>query len=572
MKTHPLNTLLLLCLLLAGSGCYHGEMANRQASRDLPPPVIREVPDDEILTEEEPEFNDMNMDMEIAPPQSAPPPPPPPPPGEVQEMVLREDRRMPPAEPENWNTEDYAHIQENEFQAVINHPLSTFSVDVDRASYANVRRFLRDNQWPVPGSVRIEEMINYFDYQYQPPQDGSPFSVHTEMVQCPWNTENQLLRIGLKGMEIPGSQIPASNLVFLLDVSGSMDMPNKLPLLKRAFGLLTQQLRPEDRVAIVVYAGASGLILPATPGDQKMTIMEALERLEAGGSTAGAAGIQLAYETARKNFVLKGNNRVILATDGDFNIGVSSDAALVKMIEKERSDGIFLSILGFGDGNYKDNKMEQLADHGNGNYAYIDNLLEAKKVLVNEFSSTLFTIAKDVKLQLEFNPAHVQSYRLVGYENRLLHDEDFNDDTKDAGEIGAGHSVTALYELVPTGASQTSASIDQLEFQSSQISEAAKNNPNWLSLKLRYKKPDEDKSRLLKFYAQPSGKSFAEASEDTRFTAAVAGFGMLLRHSEFAGTLTLDQVIDIARDAKGKDREGYRAEMIQLVELTRSLE
>jgi Ca-activated chloride channel family protein len=569
MKTSTFGHIFLLLLIFTANGCYHAGVANRQTDGDLPPPpVIQEVPD------EEPEFMDesMNGDLALETTPAPPPPPPPPPPLEHDQKALQRTDPAKPTEPENWNTEDYDHLPENEFQSVLNRPLSTFSVDVDRASYANVRRFLRDNQWPAAGSVRIEEMINYFDYQYQPPQDGSPFSVHTEMVQCPWNTNNQLLRIGLKGMEIPGSQIPAGNLVFLLDVSGSMDAPNKLPLLKRAFGLLTQQLRPEDRVAIVVYAGASGLVLPATPGDQQMTILEALERLEAGGSTAGAAGIKLAYETARKNFIPKGNNRVILATDGDFNIGASSDAALVEMIEKERADGIFLSILGFGDGNYKDNKMEQLADHGNGNYAYIDNLLEAKKVLVNEFSSTLFTIARDVKLQIEFNPAQVQSYRLIGYENRLLRDEDFNDDTKDAGEIGAGHSVTALYELVPAGATQATTGIDPLEFQSTQLSEAAKNNPNWLSLKLRYKKPEEEQSQLLRFYAQPSGKSFAEASEDTRFAAAVAGFGMLLRRSKYAGDLSLEDVIEMARTAKGEDREGYRAEMIGLVELARALQ
>ena len=547
------------------------------------PPVVQEVPE-----EDEPEFFDQSIanEIEIEPPRTAEAPPPPPPPPPIEKEVAAE--LFIPREPEpsqespslmgnwedssdEWNTEDYANIQENDFQAVLDHPLSTFSVDVDRASYANVRRFLRSNQWPAPGVVRIEEMINYFDYSYSAPTDNAPFAVHTEMVSCPWNQEHQLLRIGLQGKKIPSTQIPPSNLVFLLDVSGSMDMPNKLPLLKRAFRLLTNQLRSEDRVAIVVYAGASGVVLPATPGHQKATILDALEQLEAGGSTAGAEGIQLSYKIARENLIKGGNNRVILATDGDFNVGASSDAALVKLIEKERADGIFLSVLGFGDGNYKDNKMEQIANKGNGNYAYIDNILEAKKVLVKEFSSTLFTIAKDVKLQLEFNPAHVKSYRLIGYENRILNKEDFNDDTKDAGEIGAGHSVTALYELMPVGATETTASVDPLEFQEQKVKVTAKNNPNWISLKLRYKQPNEETSQLLRFYAQKEDLTFEQASEDTRFAVAVAGFGMLLRKSKYGSDLHFEQIIRIAKKAKGLDEEGYRAEFIQLAELAEGL-
>lgn len=469
------------------------------------------------------------------------------------------------------NTEGYDYLPENDFQAVLNHPLSTFSVDVDRASYANVRRFLADGYWPRPGSVRLEEMINYFDYDYAPPRDGTPFSVHSEITHCPWNPQHELLRIGLKGREIPASQIPPSNLVFLLDVSGSMNDYNKLPLLKIAFTMLTQQLRPEDRVAIVVYAGASGLVLPATSGDQKLTILDAIERLEAGGSTAGASGIQLAYRTARDHFIPGGNNRVILATDGDFNVGASSEAALVEMIERERQDGVFLSVLGFGRGNYQDNKMEQLSGHGNGNYAYIDNIQEARKVLVNEFSSTLFTIAKDVKIQIEFNPTHVKAYRLIGYENRLLADEDFNDDTKDAGDIGAGHTVTALYELVPADLSSPTAAIDGLEFQESRIKPEARDNPNWLSLKLRYKLPNEDQSKLLRFYTQNDDIAFDKASENTRFAAAVAGFGMLLRKSQYAGDLNFDQVLEMAKTSKGEDREAYRAEMIELVQRARDI-
>ena len=577
MKTNLFGELTLILLFIGLSACNNSTRTYRDTGALPPPPVIQEIPEEEI-TEEEPEFMDLSVteDMEVEPPRASgppPPPPPPPPPTPLTEQNPNLDGNW-ASEPEpkpKWNTEDYAHLPENNFQEVLNHPLSTFSVDVDRASYANVRRFLRNNQWPAPGAVRIEEMINYFDYNYPEPQGDVPFSVHTEIADCPWNKQNQLLRIGLKGRSIPANQIPASNLVFLLDVSGSMEMPNKLPLLKRAFRLLSQQLRAEDRVAIVVYAGASGLVLPATPGSQKLTILDALEKLEAGGSTAGAEGIQLAYKIARENFIKNGNNRIILATDGDFNVGASSDAALVKMIEQERADGIFLSILGFGDGNYKDNKMEKLADHGNGNYAYIDNILEAQKVLVKEFSSTLFAIAKDVKLQIEFNPAHVQSYRLVGYENRVLAAEDFNDDTKDAGEIGAGHTVTALYELVPSGIENSTAGIDPLEFQDQQIKASAKNNPNWLSLKLRYKQPNESTSQLLRFSAKKEGLSFENASEDTRFAAGVAGFGMLLRRSKYAGELSLEQVSQMAKEAKGIDDEGYRAEFIQLIALAKML-
>lgn len=565
MKTNLFRTLPLLLLLLGMNACNN---RSGTAYRDSAP-LIREVPEEEIILEEsEAEF------MDLAAPQSVPPPPPPPPPSEpvVNEIFRVNEKKESFSEHGGMNTEDYSQLPENEFQEVFNHPLSTFSVDVDRASYANVRRFLNQGQWPSPGSVRLEEMINYFDYNDTPPQNGTPFSVHTEIVECPWNIQHKLLRIGLKGREIPATQIPASNLVFLLDVSGSMNDYNKLPLLKIAFTLLTQQLRPEDRVAIVVYAGASGLVLPSTPGDQKLTILDALERLQAGGSTAGSAGIKLAYQTAREHFIPGGNNRIILATDGDFNVGASSDAALVKMIEKERQDGIFLSVLGFGTGNYKDNKMEQLADQGNGNYAYIDNVQEAQKILVKEFSSTLFTIAKDVKLQLEFNPAHVKAYRLLGYENRLLKDEDFNDDTKDAGEIGAGHTVTALYELIPADLPSPTAAIDELEFQENRIKPTARDNPNWLSLKLRYKHPNSDDSQLLRLYAQNQDITFDKASENTRFAVAVAGFGLLLRHSRYSNDLTFDKVVEMAERAKGDDPEGYRSEFISLVKKARGLD
>ena len=352
-------------------------------------------------------------------------------------------------EDDNWNTEDYALIQENRFLGVEQEPLSTFSIDVDAASYSNMRRFINSGQHPPKDAIRIEEMINYFNYDYPQPTSDVPFEVVTELAQCPWQPQHQLLHIGLQGKTIPTQNLPASNLVFLIDVSGSMNSQNKLPLLKSSFKLLTNQLREQDRVAIVVYAGAAGLVLPPTSGKNKQAIKEALDQLKAGGSTAGGEGIQLAYKTAREHFIEGGNNRVILATDGDFNIGPSSDAALVRMIEKERESGIFLTVLGYGMGNYKDNKMQQLADKGNGNHAYIDNINEAKKVLVTEFGGTVFTIAKDVKIQIEFNPAAVEGYRLIGYENRLLQNEDFNDDQKDAGELGSGHTVTALYEIIP---------------------------------------------------------------------------------------------------------------------------
>ena len=364
----------------------------------------------------------------------------------------------------NFNTEDYDHIQENRFYEALKTPLSTFSIDVDAASYSNLRRFINNGQTPPADAVRIEEMINYFDYEYPQPEGGRPFEVVTELSACPWNGDNQLLLIGLQGKKMETGSLPPSNLVFLIDVSGSMQSMNKLPLLKSSLKMLVNQLRPEDRVAIAVYAGAAGLVLPPTPGSNRQKIIEALDRLEAGGSTAGAAGIKLAYETAREHYIKEGNNRVILATDGDFNIGTSSDGELVRLIEKERESGVFLTVLGFGMGNYKDNKMQKLANSGNGNHYYIDNINEGRNVLVNEFGGTLFTIAKDVKIQIEFNPVKVQGYRLIGYENRLLDKEDFNDDKKDAGELGSGHRVTALYEIIPVGVkSEYLASVDDLK-------------------------------------------------------------------------------------------------------------
>ncbi|MBN2481302.1 MAG: von Willebrand factor type A domain-containing protein [Bacteroidales bacterium] len=468
-----------------------------------------------------------------------------------------------------YNTEGYSVIHENGFKNPLREPLSTFSIDVDAASYSNVRRFISQGQKPVQDAVRIEEMINYFDYDYPQPGNGHPFSIVYESGECPWNQDNLLLHIGLQGEKISNDEVPPSNIVFLIDVSGSMDAPNKLPLLKNAMKLLVGQLRPTDRVAIVVYAGSSGLVLPSTPGDQKARIISALERLHAGGSTAGAAGLKLAYEVADRNFIRDGNNRIILATDGDFNVGPSSNAEMERMIESYRNKGIFISVTGFGIGNYKDDKMEIIADKGNGNYAYIDNLMEAKKVFINEFTSTLYTIAKDVKIQIEFNPAYVKEYRLIGYENRLLDEEDFEDDRKDAGEMGAGHSVTALYEIVP--ATDGSKPERNLKYQQSDVNTDAAGNHELATIHFRYKKPDSDTSTLLTEVIPDRILSLERTSDNFRFSAAVAGFGMLLRDSEFAGTMDVDKVLAMARASRGADEDGYRSEFIRLVELSKSL-
>jgi len=470
-----------------------------------------------------------------------------------------------------FDTEDYDNIVENKFLSPKQEPLSTFSIDVDEASYSNVRRYLQNGNLPPAGAVRIEEMINYFDYDYPQPQNGDPFSVITEIAECPWNAKHELIHIGLQGKKIPVDNLPSSNLVFLIDVSGSMDEPNKLPLVQASLKMLTDQLREQDKVAIVVYAGNAGLVLPSTSGSNKTKIKEAIDNLEAGGSTAGGEGIQLAYKVAKENFIQGGNNRVILATDGDFNVGPSSDDDLVRLIEKERKSGIFLSVLGYGMGNYKDNKMQQLADKGNGNHSYIDNINEAKKVLVNEFGSTLFTIAKDVKIQIEFNPQKVQAYRLIGYENRMLASEDFNDDQKDAGELGSGHTVTALYEVIPAGVEdEFTKSVDNLKYQSNRTATASNSN-EIMTVKLRYKKPDEDVSKLISQAVIDDNKPLASTSDNFRFSAAVAEFGLLLRNSEFKENGNFQQVISLAKSAKGNDVNGYRNEFINLVESTTSL-
>ncbi|PLX24166.1 MAG: hypothetical protein C0599_02930 [Salinivirgaceae bacterium] len=470
---------------------------------------------------------------------------------------------------EQFNREGYATIRENGFKKAIESPLSTFSIDVDAASYANVRRFLNNGNRPPKDAVRIEEMINYFNYDYPQPDNSDPFSINTEVNACPWNENNLLLHVGIQGQKLNMEDLPPSNIVFLLDVSGSMSSPNKLPLLKKSFELLLKQLDEEDRVAIVVYAGSSGLVLPSTSGDQKEKILQALNNLQAGGSTAGAAGLRLAYKVAAENFIKKGNNRIILATDGDFNVGISSDAEMERLIEKERDRGVFMSVLGFGMGNYQDSKMETIADKGNGNYAYIDNILEAKKVLVNEFGGTMFTIAKDVKIQIEFNPAVVASYRLIGYENRLLNNEDFADDKKDAGELGSGHTVTALYEIVPAGSNADNS--NTLKYQTANLNNLAKKGNEIATVKFRYKKPDGNKSKLIEETIAYKEKRFDDMSDNFRFSASVAGFGMLLRDSEYKGDLTWDKVIQMAQNAKGRDLEGYRSEMIQLIKLSKSL-
>jgi Ca-activated chloride channel homolog len=469
-------------------------------------------------------------------------------------------------EPENWNTEEYATIHDNIFHNPLRLPLSTFSIDVDAASYSNIRRFLNNGQAPPKDAVRIEEMVNYFNYDYLEPDGEMPFSVNTEVSQAPWNMAHKLVHIGIQGKEIATENLPASNLVFLLDVSGSMNAPNKLPLLKSAFSLLVDQLREQDKVSIVVYAGAAGVVLTPTSGDKKADILNALNNLEAGGSTAGGEGIRLAYNIARKNFVKGGNNRIVLATDGDFNIGVSSNAEMERLVEKERESGVFLTVLGFGMGNYKDSKMEILADKGNGNYAYIDNILEAKKVLVNEFGGTMFTIAKDVKIQVEFNPALVQAYRLIGYENRKLNDEDFNNDKKDAGELGSGHTVTALYEIIPVGIEENTGSIDPLKYQQNKQTYSGKKSDELMTVKLRYKAPDGEVSKLISTSIRDSDTRLMQSSDNFRWSAAVAEFGMLLRNSEFKGQSSYLQVVNLAQSAKGDDKNGYRSEFLRMVQ------
>ncbi|MCQ0112875.1 Ca-activated chloride channel family protein [Zhouia amylolytica] len=462
------------------------------------------------------------------------------------------------SEPTN---ESYAEIQENGFQQPKYKPLSTFSIDVDKASYSNMRRMINTGIKIPKDAIKTEELINYFNYSYTQPKGDVPFSIQTELNYAPWNKEHQLVKIGIQGKKIPLDNVPASNLVFLLDVSGSMHSRNKLPLLKSAFKLLVNQLRPQDRVSIVVYAGAAGMVLEPTSGKNKNKIMEALNKLEAGGSTAGGAGLELAYKIAEEHFIKRGNNRIILATDGDFNVGASSDKAMEELIEEKRKSGVYLTCLGFGMGNYKDSKLETLADKGNGNHAYIDSMQEAQRVLGTEFGGTIYTIAKDVKIQVEFNPTKVKAYRLIGYENRLLNDEDFKDDTKDAGELGSGHNVTALYEIIPSGIeSKYLKDIDSLKYSS------VKNDTHFsdelLTVKFRYKKPDGNKSKELVHSVKTTLKA---PSVDFSFTAAVAAWAMYLRESEYLNGMKKENIIELAQKSKGKDDDGYRAEFIRLM-------
>jgi len=468
------------------------------------------------------------------------------------------------------STEEYRYIAENAWKSPASYPLSTFSSDVDAASYSNVRRFLMGGTLPPKDAVRVEEMINYFRYDYPEPRDQQPVTITTEVSAAPWNPSHKLMLVGLQTRRIPMEKLPPNNLVFLIDVSGSMGAENKLPLVKQALRLLVSQLRPQDRVAITVYAGAAGLVLPSTSGDQKERILDVIDRLEAGGSTAGAAGILLAYQTARNARLAEGNNRVILATDGDFNVGVSSDGELTRLIEQEREHGISLSVLGFGMGNIKDAKLEMLADKGNGHYAYVDNLLEARKVFVQELGATLYTVAKDVKLQVEFNPARVAAYRLVGYENRVMANEDFNDDTKDAGDMGAGHSVTALYEIVPTGVALDVklGGVDSLKYQRGGAVVRGDAGGDWATVKIRYKQPEGGASKLL---AREIRGEQDRPSANLRWATSVAGVGMLLRDSEHKGSCTWPEMIALARGARGEDVEGYRAEFLRLAEIASTL-
>ncbi|WP_446009799.1 vWA domain-containing protein [Candidatus Electrothrix sp.] len=475
-------------------------------------------------------------------------------------MSIAKRAPAPPTPPPaaEWNTESYNAVTENGFISTNNDPLSTFSIDVDTASYSNVRRFINEGSLPVKGAVRIEELINYFSYDYQEPDNEHPFSVTTEVGPSPWNDSRKLVRIGLKAKDIDKKDLPPSNLVFLIDVSGSMSAPNKLPLLQTSLKMLVRQLGENDRISLVVYAGNDHVVLSPTAGSEQQKIITAIDSLGAGGSTHASSGIVTAYQLAEQAFLPNGNNRIILASDGDFNVGVTSRGELQKLIEEKRKSGVYLTALGFGMGNYHDDTMEILADKGNGNYAYIDSLLEAKKVMVKEMSGTLFALATDVKIQVEFNPAKVGAYRLIGYENRALADEDFNDDTKDAGEIGVGHRVTALYELIPVGATGQP-SVDPLKYQKNEPTSASQYTDELMTVKLRYKPLKKEESVLRSTVVKDNDLPLEDTSNDFRFATAVAGFGMLLSDSQHADGATWAQTLRLAKGAKGQDEEGYRA-------------
>ena len=468
--------------------------------------------------------------------------------------------------PVEHNTEEYNVINENEYKSVAENPLSTFSIDVDTASYANLRRYLNGSELPPKDAVRIEEMINYFDYDYPQPKDEHPFSITTEMSKAPWNSENRLIHIGIQGKSLDYENLKPCNLVFLIDSSGSMSDQNKLPLLKQSLKLLLGELNKRDRIAIVTYAGSAGLVLQSTPASKKDTILAAFDTINSGGSTAGGEGIELAYKIAKQNLIKDGNNRVILCTDGDFNVGASSTSDMVHMIEEKRKDDIYITICGFGMGNYKDGRMEQISDAGNGNYFYIDSIKEAEKVFIKQMRANMFTIAKDVKIQIEFNPLKVKAYRLVGYENRMLAREDFDNDKKDAGELGAGHTVTALYEIVPAGSGQKINTSGKLKYQETKITSEAAAGNEIMTLKMRYKPIKEDDSKLIVKTVLDTNTDLKQTSDNFRFSAAVAGFGMIIRDSKFKNSLTAADVIKLAKGSKGKDDEGYRSEFITLVE------
>lgn len=464
------------------------------------------------------------------------------------------------------NNEEYDAFIENPFESAKYEPLSTFSIDVDKAAYSNIRRMINNGQKVDKNAVRIEEMLNYFKYYYPQPKDNKPFSVNTEYSDAAWNPQHKLLKIGLQGKNIPLEKLPNSNIVFLIDVSGSMSSANKLPLLKSSFKVLLDKMKPEDKVGIVVYAGNAGMVLEPTSVKNKEKIIAALDNLQAGGSTAGGAGIELAYKLAQENFIKNGNNRVIIATDGDFNVGTSSTKDLGTLIEEKRKSGVFLTCLGFGMGNYKDNTLETLADKGNGNYAYIDNMQEANKFLGKEFAGSMYAIAKDVKIQIEFNPKYVKSYRLIGYENRKLNNEDFIDDKKDAGELGSGHTVTALYEIIPVGVN-SEFDVKEIPLKYTNTKENSQNFGDELAtIKLRYKKPDEDKSVEMQQIVKNSATNFAKTSEDFKFASAVSWFGLVLRDSKYIKDKNLNEIVNLAKQGISKDQDGYRAEFIRLVE------
>ena len=487
--------------------------------------------------------------------------------GQVSSLYIRGTAYMP-----NQNQESYQKMKENKFINPLKEPLSTFAADVDDASYSNVRRFINSGSLPDKDAVRVEEMINYFQYQVAGPKNDEAVNIVTELTRAPWNTSHQLMRVTLKAKDMPTAKLKASNLVFLIDVSGSMMGPGRLPLVKASLRMLVDQLRAVDHVAIVTYAGSAGVKLESTPGDEKMKIKSAIDELEAGGSTAGAAGIKKAYEIAKQQFIKGGNNRIILASDGDFNVGESSDESMEELIAKESKSGVFLTVLGYGMGNLKDSKMEILADKGHGNYAYIDNISEARKAMVTEFGGTLFTVAKDVKIQVEFNPSYVQAYRLVGYENRLLEAEDFNNDQKMGGDMGVGHVVTALYEIVPIGVeSGMVGTVDPLKYQQHTSQTTGRRNAELATVKFRYKEPEGEKSRLQQKVVSTNVAELNNVSEDLRFATAVAELGLLLRDSDFKQKANFDQLITRAKASKGKDEEGYRAEFIRMAENARDL-